>query len=223
MNLLVSRDFVSNIQDCNDKLKRDMNEKLTTMKKTLKIKNNASLRDETSSTRFVAAMGRGTPNQVRSDMNQVRSDMNQVRSDTMIKNTMKIYILLGLLAANLSAFSQCITYTYDDAGNRIQQNPISCRLANPNTGTTTTEKKVIKNAIEITPNPTEDLSVVRMINPFEDEKATLTVTDITGRQLIHKAMSRQTDQVNLAKYAPGVYFIRIETDEAVYEEKLLKK
>jgi hypothetical protein len=51
----------------------------------------------------------------------------------------------------------------------------------------------------------------------------LTVHDVTGRLLIRQNINNSTIPVDLADYAPGIYMIRVEANNQVYQKKIMKE
>jgi hypothetical protein len=78
----------------------------------------------------------------------------------------------------------------------------------------------IKLNIEVFPNPTTGLVYIKN---NRSEKLSLTVFDITGRQVYSTKISERNTEVNLSNYAGGIYFFKFSNEKEVYYLKLIKE
>jgi len=74
--------------------------------------------------------------------------------------------------------------------------------------------------IFVHPNPTS-----RFLNiKFSDENIKiLTISDITGRQLIEKTVTQTTEQIDLSRFKNGLYIIRIKIGKEIFTTKIVKE
>ena len=80
--------------------------------------------------------------------------------------------------------------------------------------TTLSNQNFVENNLKIYPNPTTDI-----LNLDLQEEATLSVFDISGKQLLTQKANGNT-QLNLSAFAKGIYVLKIVNDNT--ETKTLK-
>lgn len=124
-------------------------------------------------------------------------------------------ILLSMQLCS-SAFSQAyIQYTYDAAGNRIVRQYFASRVINNNDeGDPIARKTAEQHGISVYPNPAVDGNFVTVVisspNPKENEIATISVLDNTGKMLFTKQQATASpSQIDLNKYSTGVYYVKV--------------
>ena len=81
-----------------------------------------------------------------------------------------------------------------------------------------------KGRIGISPNPTTDKVTIQLNkNGVSDSEATLTLFDVTGRQVLTQKTSTETCQLDLSNLAKGVYMLTVQSNHAVYQEKIIRQ
>jgi Secretion system C-terminal sorting domain len=160
---------------------------------------------------------------------------------------MKILFFILSCALATSAFSQCpagtyigdctIQYKYDDAGNRIERSlKQACicittppgnggggggRAANPTlTDNTIVETTDALTIAKIVPNPTTDGVTVQFSVAIE--KGSVFITDATGKLLGEQVVSGSSADIDLSKYAAGIYYLTLRAAAAVHTQKVVK-
>lgn len=81
-----------------------------------------------------------------------------------------------------------------------------------------TEK--VKSGIEAIPNPAS--TYTNIIIGYDFTKGTATVIDLLGRVLQQFEITSSTVPVNLSRYTPGVYIVKIQTDVKTESVKIIK-
>ena len=74
--------------------------------------------------------------------------------------------------------------------------------------------------IEIYPNPSSGIFTIEL---GKEVQGILTVRNTLGQTVLEEGISSSNHSVDLSKREPGVYLLRLKTNEGVYEEKLIKQ
>lgn len=157
---------------------------------------------------------------------------------------MKNITILASIILSFSAFSQNITYVYDNAGNRVQRLVIGLPsgLAQANssnqTGTnvelTEENSKVNQDSLKIEdskenfdfliyPNPTlAEISVVLDAAFLEMDQKEIFIYDKMGTILDRQKVKEQKIILDLSKYASGQYFVKIRAVNFSHEWVVVK-
>jgi hypothetical protein len=78
--------------------------------------------------------------------------------------------------------------------------------------------------IQVAPNPATDFLVVSFPSAYCDSPHSMSLLDLTGKNLYSEKISNETARLPLAAFAPGVYFLQIKNDNQVIKLfKILKK
>jgi hypothetical protein len=81
-----------------------------------------------------------------------------------------------------------------------------------------------KGRISITPNPTSDKVT---INLSQNDGATATTTiilyDMTGRQVLTQRATGEAIQLDLSNLAKGMYVVTVQSNNAVYQQKIIRQ
>ena len=75
--------------------------------------------------------------------------------------------------------------------------------------------------ISFFPNPTTDILNINF--DMSIETATLNIVDVTGKSFIKKELTQNNNQIDLNSMPAGVYFINLEIEGKIYQNKLIKK
>ena len=75
------------------------------------------------------------------------------------------------------------------------------------------------NNIEIYPNPTSGIINFDFSNINIDK---ILITDVTGKIIIEKINFQQSETINLSSYANGIYFIKLDNQNNIYIQKIIK-
>jgi len=74
--------------------------------------------------------------------------------------------------------------------------------------------------INIYPNPTNGIVNFEFA---ETNIQKLTISDITGKQIIEKTKLQQNEQIDLSNFESGIYLISIQTDKEIFTKKIIKE
>lgn len=88
------------------------------------------------------------------------------------------------------------------------------------TGTFSAVKDMKMPAALITPNPSADgLFKVKNL----EAAALATISDITGKIILRKALDQQDNTLDLSHFAQGIYFLKLQINDKIYLNKLINK
>ena len=88
------------------------------------------------------------------------------------------------------------------------------------TSATGIEQRAVDNFVKVYPNPSNGTFNISLNNGF-DEHTVITVYDITGRLIVSKQMNTANETISIGNAAKGVYTIRIVTDNAVVNKRIV--
>jgi bacillolysin len=78
------------------------------------------------------------------------------------------------------------------------------------------------NTINVYPNPAENY--IEIYNTVTLEKITINLYDVTGKLIISKETSYYKDQIDMSKYAKGLYFVEVMNgDKRIFSTKVIKQ
>ena len=124
----------------------------------------------------------------------------------------RIHILIGALFLCLQSYSQTISYSYDEAGNRIRKAVVTkSRMSNSES----------ENAINYSLKVRRDnISILRKNTTGKLE---VTICNIQGDVLISRKESRTIINISLSGYRPGTYIVYIAENGNSKTYKIHKK
>ncbi len=79
----------------------------------------------------------------------------------------------------------------------------------------------LNHRFNIYPNPAKD--IIHLENVINDEAYYCTIMNARGQQLYTQRISGTLNRIDLHSYSPGLYFIRLENGEDVFNYKLVKR
>ncbi|MBI2968267.1 MAG: T9SS type A sorting domain-containing protein [Bacteroidetes bacterium] len=158
----------------------------------------------------------------------------------------------------ISMAQYTITYTYDDAGNRLLRETVTTCLQQRLGDTTNTgeendneftkgknsgdngpdndvndknKTKVIKSKEEfesgdtwftISPNPSTGIFTLSCQNEYgKCQIANMEITDVLGRMVLQSAILNPQSAIDLSSHSPGLYFVKVITEDGTFVEKLV--
>ena len=151
---------------------------------------------------------------------------------------MKTTLLTTFILFTGFTFSQSmVTYTYDDAGNRIKRESSSTNMTTNNDNNATVNENLAVSGVELEahPNPTSKNTEVTVIIDFEtiapeDKTAietgvSMQLADVTGKVLKTEKGNAMQQSFNLEGMSSGVYFVKVFTENGklVGERKILRE
>jgi len=77
-------------------------------------------------------------------------------------------------------------------------------------------KKII-----VYPNPAKDDLNIKI--PFSNAKMNIEILDNLGKSILQKSISNQNSKIDVSKYNPGIYFMKIEIDGVEKVIKVIKR
>ncbi|MDV7185788.1 T9SS type A sorting domain-containing protein [Lutibacter sp. TH_r2] len=164
-------------------------------------------------------------------------NMNDVGSGAYGANVTRLKIIqnISFTAIIFPGTATQTTYNYYDnsTGNLVFRNT-SINLSVPGAGISentevmevlsnvvlgTSEYSLVKNTLNIFPNPVSDILNIKLSNS-ENIKA-LTISDLNGR-VVYKT-NELNSELNVNSLSKGMYFVSIETNKGVLTEEFIKK
>jgi hypothetical protein len=118
------------------------------------------------------------------------------------------------------------TYTFEDKG------PLSIsyyRLRQMDFDGKESLSKVVsvaqnqKGQIRISPNPTSDKVNILLSNNDRFESTTVTVYDLIGRQVLTQKTTANAVELDMSNLAKGTYLVKIDANNSVYTEKIIRQ
>lgn len=136
---------------------------------------------------------------------------------------MKTIIVIVLLSFSSYIFNaQCITFTYDAAGNRTQRNICPAPLpAQPETQVLSLQEKQLaleSEEVHIRPNPSGGLFYLLTAGMLPETP--LQVLDLQGRLISTRALG--TGELDLSDLPDGTYVLRLQLADKVISRKVVK-
>jgi hypothetical protein len=83
------------------------------------------------------------------------------------------------------------------------------------------EGLIVDNRINVFPNPVSKTVTVSI--PGIQGQADIQVFDIFGRMLVQKNSSQSTTQVDVSKFAPGIYMVKVRNEGKETSIKIVKE
>lgn len=83
--------------------------------------------------------------------------------------------------------------------------------------------EALKGQISIFPNPASDKITIKLSDKAPSVSTTVTVYDLVGRQLWAQKMADKTLELDMSSLAKGVYLVKINADNGIYTEKIIRQ
>lgn len=124
-----------------------------------------------------------------------------------------------------SIYSQDVSYTYDNAGNRIKREPyIELQSQNKRLMAATEEQSlIIPNEIKIYPNPTDGLFKIEISGLNENDGCEMSVCSLSGQILLVRTDITQIVEIDIRQYPAGIYLLNITLNDEKSVWKIIKK
>src|ERR1700756_322613 len=142
---------------------------------------------------------------------------------------MKKIILYLTLLMSVKSYSQAIEYLYDGNGNRTERHLYVCpscpaggRKAAPADTLKKQEQLVQQYGVNVYPNPTQDKINLSLNNLQNNVQTIVTVADEAGKILYTGQNLQPQNEINMASYNNGTYFIRLLIGKDVMVYKIMK-
>lgn len=132
-----------------------------------------------------------------------------------------------MIITSISAYSQVsqydsyVSFTYDDAGNRIRRHIVTLPIDELKTDTVKTEQNTDNGILEITvyPNPTQgeiNISANQVLVSYK-------LISITGQILKSDNINSYSSQISLNEFASGNYVVILFTEDNKQEFNIIKE
>jgi hypothetical protein len=154
---------------------------------------------------------------------ETASEVNNKGFDVQRKTTTGAWESLGFV----EGIGKAATYTFEDKG------PLSIsyyRLRQIDFDGKETLSKIVsvrqdtKGLIRITPNPTSDkINILLNQNDVSNTTATVILSDMTGRQVMTQTTTAGAFQLDLSNLAKGMYIVTLQSNNAIYQEKIVRQ
>ena len=151
------------------------------------------------------------------------SETNNKGYDIQRQNQSGAWETLGFVNGN----GKASIYTFED------KTPLSIsyyRLRQVDFDGTETLSKVVsvsqstKGHISLTPNPTSDnVNIQLNQNHVLNATTTAVLYDMTGRQVLTQSTTSEAFQLDLSNLAKGMYMLTVQSNNAVYQEKIIRQ
>ena len=143
-----------------------------------------------------------------------------------MKRLIFLLMLGGLILLNNTAKAQ-VTYSYDEAGNRVLRHSI-IKLTSSRAKKVAADSMVQKEAIGeqeiiIYPNPTKGILKIEIKGRMSEDPVTYLVSDLNGHRLLQNISKEQLNNCNLNDFSPGVYILTLLIDGKRKEWKIVKE
>ncbi len=155
-----------------------------------------------------------------------------------MKRIILISIFLSVIA---SAYSQnSIEYLYDIHGNRTARFVISVKLdsaefnkadstfyVKQEIATDDNTKIELTNSLDNTkiniyPNPAEDILNINIVSDANTAVNKVYIYSVSG-QLLFEQVGKNNFQLNISSLTPGIYIVKTNANNIIYNQKIIKK
>jgi Secretion system C-terminal sorting domain len=154
---------------------------------------------------------------------ETASEINNKGFDVERQNANGTWASLGFV----NGIGKAATYTFTDKG------PLSIsyyRLRQIDFDGKETLSKVVsvsqdtKGRISISPNPTSDKVNINLNqNDVSNQPTTVILSDMTGRQVLTQTTTSGAFQLDLSNLAKGMYVVTLQSNNAIYQEKIIRQ
>jgi hypothetical protein len=143
----------------------------------------------------------------------------------------KIFICLFIILCTSAYAQNKVEYDYDNKGNRkLRKTCLTCRLTHNPThpsseGTASIQADTIiaiKHGVQLFPNPTQSKVNLNLSNLKDNEMAEVIVSDENGKTLYSAKNLQSENEINMAGFNNGTYFVRVTMGKDVLIYKVMK-
>jgi citrate lyase gamma subunit len=154
---------------------------------------------------------------------ETASEINNKGFEVERQNANGTWASLGFV----QGIGKAATYTFTDKG------PLSIsyyRLRQIDFDGKETLSKIVsvsqdtKGRISISPNPTSDKVNIQLNqNDVSNQPTTVILSDMTGRQVLTQTTTSGAFQLDLSSLAKGMYVVTLQSNNAIYQEKIIRQ
>ena len=135
------------------------------------------------------------------------------------------FICILLLLPAMTVYTQSVSYSYDNAGNRTARAILLKAPQAPNApeAVTALSDLISERAILIYPNPTKGILSVEIKDYTDKLQAGFRLTDLSGRTIIEQRATTSIQTIDLSRQAAGVYLLQIRINDESATWKVVKE
>ncbi len=158
---------------------------------------------------------------------------NQLKLIEMKKQHLTLLIMGMLIIFTANGFSQTISFTYDDTGNRLTRALTIQKINNNDSYDADDDQKSTNELIEtitiddvkvtISPNPNGGKFDVAISNPGDQPKVEIYLHSITGTQIFSSAQVQPITTVNITNRENGAYILTVIVNGTKEAWKVIKQ
>lgn len=131
-----------------------------------------------------------------------------------------IFLVLLLSQISHNAVAQrCLTFNYDDDGNRISRNVINNCLEMKDYLEVEESQEVTD--VSVYPNPTGGSFKIVVPESIRNEHASYLIYDLNGVLIVEKKLDAETD-VDIGNMPNGIYLLKIINDDDAFSKIIVK-
>jgi hypothetical protein len=167
-------------------------------------------------------------------INILYKDKNHTYRKLSVTHSKYFLMLLLLLSTNLctkivaQSLKAEVSYDYDYAGNRVARTVIFISTPdgvkqNKNIDPQPVKEQLGELEITIYPNPTKGVLQVVVTGMKPNDAYNLYLYDLQGKQLLSKAGTPDKALLDIASYASGSYFLKVQAGSKIKEFKIIKQ
>jgi len=136
----------------------------------------------------------------------------------------KLIILILLLQTAVIINAQSVSYTYDNAGNRIARTfTMSKSPAAPVEAIKELPDLIAEKSVVIYPNPTKGTITVDIKDYVSKMDVEFQLTDLSGRTIANRKAASKTQTFDLSGQIAGVYLLQIRINNESVVWKIVKQ
>lgn len=134
-----------------------------------------------------------------------------------------ILLLFVFMGAHINA-QQKISYTYDNAGNRIEKLIVLTKSSTSDVKIESFTEKINERTVEISPSPSGGEITVKISSINGMENGSIQVYSFPNGYLVHKIkITSTTEELDINNQSSGIYILNINIDGIISTWKILKK
>ena len=134
-------------------------------------------------------------------------------------------LLLHLIVIIAPSYFQNLSYTYDNAGNRVSRNTITLKSTKDAVNNEVFHETLTENSgesfIKIYPNPVRELLIVEITG--KSPEYLIQLFDFNGKQILSLQTSNFLNQISFANLISGTYILRISSGTEASEWKVIRE
>ena len=133
-----------------------------------------------------------------------------------------LFILQLWLITGITGFSQSISYSYDDSGNRTERSITLKSTSSPDNQdkfVETFEDELGGLDISIYPNPTRGILNIEGLH----QEAIGSVFNMNGQMIKSTIINEEKDEISVSELPSGMYILKLSTDKGMVVKRFTKE